>query len=74
MNDDKLSRRELLGVGAAAVTGAASVANLGCALLPSGGAAPTAHRCDHRHCRWFRQTSRGEGRCALAARVSGGEP
>lgn len=73
MSDERLSRRELLSVGTAAVAGAASVANLGCALLPSGGAAPTAHRCDHRHCRWFRRVGR-EGRCALLARVTGGEP
>jgi hypothetical protein len=73
MSDDTLSRRELLNIGGAAVVGVASVASLGCALLPRGGSAATAHRCDHRNCRWFRRV-RDEGRCVLAARVSGGEP
>ena len=75
MKELEFTRRDLLGAAGAVVAGAASAtATGGCALLPRGGAGgPTAHRCQHRFCRFYRQV-RGEGRCALDARVAGGEP
>jgi hypothetical protein len=71
----ELTRRDLLGLAGAAAAGAATATGAGgCAILPRGGAGgPTVHRCDHRYCRFYRQVGK-EGRCALEARVAGGQP
>ena len=76
MSENGLTRRDLLGAAGAVVAGAASAAaGGGCALLPRGGASgPTAHRCEHRFCRFYRQVSNTEGRCILEARLAGGDP
>ncbi len=71
-----LSRRALLRGGCAAALLAAGSLAGGCATLPHASpasAAPTAHRCEHRHCRYYRRVA-GAGRCCLAARVAGGTP
>lgn len=67
-----LTRRQLLvGArdGAAAAAGAATLSAMGCASLPRPSATPARHRCDARHCRYYR-----DGRCGLALRDAGGEP
>lgn len=56
-----------------AASGVAVASTTGCASMPIGSAAASAHPCGHRHCRFYKDEA-GRGRCALAVRAEGGAP